>query len=108
MVQNLLDLGLSGKLSAALLTEDDPAKPLLALENSQPQLLLSVEEWLLRGEENGESVCAGLRAALSQLTADRLRPTYTARLCLMLNETKSRRVWRQIDTILSHATSRTR
>ena len=72
MVQNLLDLGLSGKLSADLIAKDDPAKPLLALENSQPNLLLSVEEWLLRGEENGESVSAGLRAALGQLTADRL------------------------------------
>ena len=36
IVQNLLDLGLLGKLSAALLTEDDPAKPLLALEIHSP------------------------------------------------------------------------
>ena len=31
-----------------------------------------MEEWLLRGEENGESVWAVLRAALGQLTADHL------------------------------------
>ncbi len=72
IVRNLLAFGQERKLNTSFLTTHSSGATKLSLDESVPSLILTIEDWLLRGEKNGDSVWLCLRKALTQLTSDGL------------------------------------
>ena len=58
LIENLLKLGQDGALDASLLDAQ-----YLKLDDQEPELALTVEEWLMRGKSNSSCVWPRLRTA---------------------------------------------
>ena len=69
LIENLLKLGQDGALDASLLTEQTQS---VKLNDQVPELVLTLEEWLMWGEKNSSSVWPRLRTALGRMIVRRV------------------------------------
>ena len=72
IIERLLDMGKSGKLERSTLADCEESAS-FCLDETEPELSLSLQDWLVRGAANSNDIRDHLRSALQKVTIDHLR-----------------------------------